>query len=212
MQIIRKAKFSQPRSGFKMGMAMRYADFMRAAKGTFIFDMRDAATGEQLHYFEKDNIITLDAGILAAILFKDPDSRTHGINMLAIGTGASGAVLSPDAPDSRQRKLNAEVARKAFVSTVFRDAGGNAVSIPTNVVDFTCTYGEAEAVGPLNEMCLFSTISANPLTLNLNPDTFPARLLTRDLTLYDVAANYLTFPVVSKPSTAVLSITWRLTF
>lgn len=212
MQIIRKARFSKPGSGFKMGMAMRHSDFMRAAKGEFIFDMRDAKTGEQLHYFEKKNIITLDAGILAAILFKDPDSRSRGLYMLAIGTGATGAVLSPDAPSSGQRKLNAEVARKAFVSTTFRDAGGNAVAIPTNVVDFAVVYGEAEAVGPLNEMGLISPISDNPLSTSPNPDTYPARLLTRDLTLYDILANYLTFGVIVKPSTATLAITWRLTF
>lgn len=215
MQIIRKARFSRPGSGHKMGLALRYADgaITRQAKGTFILDMRDARTGEQLHYFEKDNIITLDAGILAAILFKDPDSRDRGVYMLAIGTGATGALLSPDAPSSSQRKLNAEIARKSFVSTTFCDAGGNAVSIPTNVVDFTTTYSEAEAVGPLNEMGLISPISDNPLTTsNQNPDVFPARLLTRDLTLYDILVNYLTFSVVSKPSTAILTITWRLTF
>jgi hypothetical protein len=214
MQILRKARFSRPRSGHKMGLALRYADagVTRDAEGTFIFDMRDASTGEQLHYFEKKNIITLDAGILAAILFKDNASRDRGIYMLAVGTGATGALLSPDAPSASQRKLNAEVARKAFVTTTFRDSGGNAVSIPTNVVDFTTTYAEAEAVGPLNEMGLISPISDNPLVTNPNPDTFPARLLTRDLTLYDILVNYLTFAVVSKPSTAILTITWRLTF
>jgi hypothetical protein len=83
-------------------------------------------------------VITLDAGILAAILFRDPSSR-FGVYMLAVGTGATGAILSPDAPDARQRKLNAEIARKPFSSTTFRDASGNAVAIPTNIVDYTCT-------------------------------------------------------------------------
>ena len=31
-----------------------YQDKMLTAKGKFIFDMRDAKTGEQLAYFEKD--------------------------------------------------------------------------------------------------------------------------------------------------------------
>lgn len=185
---------------------------MGMAKGVFIFDMRDALTGEQLVYWERPQIITLDAGIMAARLFKDPAEPAHGLNMLAVGTGATGALLSPNAPDNRQRKLNAEIGRKAFTSTAFRDSLGNAVAYPTNIVDFTTTFGEAEAVGPLNEMGLVSTISANAAILNPNPNTFPTRDTTVDLADYDVLINYLTYAVVSKPSTAVLTITWRLSF
>ena len=194
-----------------MGMNMTFEDKFQEATGEFIFEMRDEKTGELLHYFRKKNIITLDAGILSAILMKDKDSRDYGIYMLAIGSGATGALLSPDAPSASQRSLNAEIERKAFASTTFRDASGNAVAIPTNIVDYTCTYGAAEAVGPLNEMSVISPISANPLVTNANPDVYPARDVTRDLTLYDILANYLTFSVVSKPSTAVLTLTWRLT-
>lgn len=185
---------------------------MGTAKGVFIVDMRDARTGEQLVYWERPQIITLDAGVMAARLFKDPSEPAHGINMLAVGTGATGALLSPNAPDNRQRKLNAEIARKAFTSTTFRDSLGNAVAYPTNIVDFTTTFGEAEAVGPLNEMGLVSTISSNPSILNPNPNTFPTRDTTVDLSDYDVLINYLTFACLAKPSTAVLTITWRLTF
>ena len=52
----------------------------------------------------------------------------------------------------------------------------------------------------------------NPLVLNPVPSVFPAYDPTVDLTLFDVEVNYLTFSVVSKPSTSVLTITWRLTF
>jgi len=184
----------------------------REVRGDVFLEMRDARTGELLHKWEKRNLIVLDAGILAARLFKDPDEPAHGLNMLAVGTGATGALLGPDAPDARQRSLNAEIERKAFSTTVFRDGSGNAVSIPTNIVDFTTTFGEAEAVGPLNEMGLLSTISDNPGTKNPNPDVFPTRDTTRDLTQYDTLVNYLTFPVVSKASTAILTLTWRLSF
>jgi hypothetical protein len=213
--MLKTDRMTRPGSGYKFGVSATHSDTLalaNKAEGTFIFDMRDAKTGERLHYFERKNVITLDAGIHAARLFKDPTEPTNGINMLAVGTGATGALLSPDAPDPRQRKLNAEIARKAFSSTTFRDAGGNAVAIPTNVVDFTTTYGEAEAVGPLNEMGVISTISDNPLVLNPSPDTFPTRTLTLDISLYDVQVNYLSFAVVTKPSTAILTITWRLTF
>jgi hypothetical protein len=158
------------------------------------------------------NVITYDAGILAAILLRDPASRSNGMNMLAVGTGATGALLSPDAPDPRQRKLNAELSRKSFLTTTFRDGSGNAVAIPTNIVDFTCTFDEGEAVGPLNEMGILSTISGNPLIKNQNPNTFPTRDTTVDLSNYDILVNYLTFSVLSIPATARLSITWRITF
>jgi len=213
--MIKTDRMTRARDGYKFGLTTTHADaFLKGVprEGTFIFEMTDARTGERLHYFEKKNIITLDAGILAAILFSDPDARTHGIYMLAVGTGATGSVLSPNAPDARQRKLNAEIARKAFSSWTFRDAGGNAVSIPTNVVDFTTVFGEAEAVGPLTEMGLLSPISSNPLSKADNPDIFPNRTLTLDLGLYDILVNYLTYGAIVKPSTAVLSITWRLTF
>jgi hypothetical protein len=213
--MFKKDRFSQPREGFKMGAQLQYAEnwqLPQLAKGEFILEMHDAATGELLHYFQKKNIITLDAGIQAARYFKDKDEPANSANMLAIGTGATGALLSPDAPDSRQRKLNAEIARKAFSSTTFRDTSGNAVAIPTNIVDFTTSYGEGEAVGPLTEMGIVSTISSNPLITNPNPNVFPTRDTSLDLSQYDVLINYLTFPVVTKPSTAVLTITWRLSF
>lgn len=185
------------------------------AKGTFIIEMRDAETGEILQSLERDNIITLDAGILAARLFRnslDPSStQSNGITMLAVGTGATGNLLSPDKAQKGQRKLNAEVARKTFTST-YRNGEGTAVSYPTNIVDFTTTFGESEAVGPLNEMGLMSTASLNPVVQNPIDNGPTDYDPTIDVTERDILVNYLTFPVISKPATAVLAITWRLTF
>ena len=215
--MIKIDQMNRARDGYKLGLTTTqpYPEaFIQGVprEGTLILEMTDAKTGKQLHYFEKKNIITQDASILANILFSDKDSRDRGIYMLAIGTGATGSLLSPDAPDSRQRRLNAEIARKAFSSHTYRDAGGNAVSIPTNVSDYTTTFGEAEAVGPLNEMGLISPISDNPLSSSPSPDVFPTRTLTLDLGLYDILINYLSFGVIVKPSTAILTITWRLTY
>ena len=209
-----KERFKRSRDGVNMGFELRHTDLagLSQAKGEVFITLTDGKTGDVLQEIHKPNVITADASILAAILFRDPDSRDNGANMLAVGTGATGSLLSPNAPDPAQRKLNTEIARKPWSTTVFRDSGGNAVAIPTNVVDFTCTYDESEAVGPLNEMGILSTISDNPLTLNPNPDAYPTRDLTRDLTLYDILVNYLTFPVISKPATARLTITWRITF
>jgi hypothetical protein len=196
----------------RMGLHLPYADRKSKVIGEVFFDMRDAKTNTVLFTDYRKNVITYDASILVAILTRDPTSRTNGINMLGVGTGATGAILSPDAPDPRQRKLNGEIARKPFSSTTFRDGSGNAVAIPTNIVDYTCTLSESEAVGPLNELGLLSTISNNPLVLNPNPDAFPTRDTTVDLSLYDILFSYLTFAVISKPSTATLAITYRITY
>jgi len=194
-----------------MAFHFHYADPAPGQKiGEVFFHAWDAKTGRTLHKFHKRNLITHDAGILAAILLKDPSSRTNGINMLAVGTGATGALLSPDAPDKAQRKLNAEIARKAFSSVVYRDTDGAAVSYPTNIVDYTVSFGEGEAVGPLNEMGLLSTISSNVAVKNHNPDTYPTRDTTVDLTNYDILANYLTHGVVTIAATARFGVTWRI--
>lgn len=193
-----------------MGMAQEDSWVSKPPVGVFIFDMRDGQTGEQLHYFEKKNIITLDAGIAAAAHFKG--DLTGGLKMLAVGTGATGALLSPDAPQASQRALNNEIERKAFASTTYRNSDGVAVSYPTNIVDYTVTFAESEAVGALNEMGLLVPASINPSVKNpiLNgPTDYDASIDVRD---FDLMVNYLTFAVVSKPATAVLSITWRLTF
>jgi len=195
-----------------LGLHLPHAANMVAMQGEVFMEMRDGSTGELLHSDHRKNVITLDASILVAMLARNPSSRNYGVYMLAVGTGATGALLSPDAPDPKQRKLNGEIARKAFSSTTFRDGSGNAVAIPTNIVDFTCTFSESEAVGPLNEMGLISPISANPLVTNPNPNAYPTRDTTVDLSLYDILVNYITVSVISKPSTATLSITWRITF
>jgi len=205
------------RTGFKIGMGNRYAEpSMLTIRGHVFFEMRDACTGELQLQRDQENVVTLDAGLLVARLMKDPNEPAHGINMLGVGTGALGAVLNPDAPSNEQRRLNNEIARKPFSETTFRDANGAAVAIPTNVVDFTTIYGQSEAVGPLNEMGLLSTISDNTGVINNNPNDAgqggQAYDPTIDVTDYDELVNYLTFSVISKPATSILTITWRLTF
>jgi hypothetical protein len=215
MANIMRDRFNRPGETANVGLALSQAALLginEKAKGEVFIRMVDAESGDLLHEEHKENVITADASILAAMLFKDPTTRPLGANMLSVGTGATGALLSPDAPDPDQRKLNAELSRKPWSSSTFRDASGNAVAIPTNIVDFTATFDEAEAVGPLNEMGITATISSNPLVLNPNPNTYPVRDVTVDLTLYDILVNYLTFSVITKPSTARLTITWRITF
>lgn len=210
-------KLQKARTGFKVGMGHRYGEpSVFNVHGRVFFEMRDARSGKLQFDHQQDNVVTLDASLLVAALVKDPNEPAHGINMLSVGTGALGAVLNPDAPSNQQRRLNNEVARKTFSETTFRDANGAAVAIRTNVVDFTTIFGESEAVGPLNEMGLMSTISDNNGVQNLNPNFAGQGGQPYDPTVdtsnYDVLCNYLTFSVISKPATSILTITWRLSF
>lgn len=215
--MLKRDYIRRARTGVKLGLKAKYED--RApliARGDVFFDLRDARTKEPISVWEKKNIIVLDAGILLARLCRDPSEPAHGINMLAVGTGALGNLLNPDAPPIQQRSLNNEIARKGFSSITFRDGNGVASANPTHVLDFTTIFSESEAVGPLNEMALLSTVSGNPAITNPNPNLagqggqpYDPSI---DVTLYDMEVNYLTFAVISKPATSILSITWRLTF
>lgn len=212
--MIKQERFSLPKEGIKMSSQSLYMEPQRvlsSAKGSFIIEMKDSETGEILYRLEKDNVITLDAGVLAAILFANRNT-TRGLYMLAVGTGATGDLLAPDAPDPRQRGLNAEIARKTFSGVQYRKADGTVSPVPTNVADFTTSFGSGEAVGPLNEMGLVSPLSENPLVTNPIGAVFPTYDPEVDLLEFDILVNYLTFGVITKPATAILTITWRLTF
>lgn len=174
-------------------------------KGAVKVTLKDES-GERI-VLEKNNIYTLDGGVLASMLFS---GLSRAPNVLGVGTGASGSASSPDSPDARQRKLNTELTRKEFSSVVFRDSAGAISAVPTNVLDFTTVFESGEAVGGLNEMGIISAI--NVAAINAPTDTFPNRDTTSDLTSLDVLVNYLSFPVINKPSGATLAITWRLTF
>lgn len=202
----------------KLGLSTAYRDNLPvpvALRGEVFLSLQDPS-GNPIQTWHKKNIITFDASLLVARLCRDPLEPAHGINMLAVGTGALGPILSPDAMPKEQRRLNNEIARKAFSSVTFRDGNGAASAIPTKVVDFTCVFGQGEAVGPLNEMGLMSTISDNVAIQNLNPN-FAGQGgqpydPTVDVTQYDMLFNALSFPVVSKAVNSILTITWRITF
>lgn len=212
-------RVNRPQEALKMGFDFGHSDGVMSLRGTYIIHLTDADTGKVLDHREQKNIVTLDGGILVAILLASGASPTAfyqgGLTMLAVGTGATGPLLNPDAPDPRQRRLNSELARKPFSSVQFRSSTGAAVSHPTNVVDFTTTFGASEAVGPLNEMGLIRATSANPLVTNPVPAVFPAYAPTINLNPapaapLDILGNYTVFSVVSKPANSLLTITWRL--
>jgi len=169
---------------------------------------------------DKTNVYTLDGGVLASILFSNNlgASHTRFINVLSVGSGASGSSLSPDIADYRQRKIEVPIFKKGFSSVYYRtpegaiseDGQGN--PIPTHIVDFTTTFEASEANGSLTEMGLMSALNTDSTTFTQPNDNFPSRDTTLDLLSTDILVNYLTFPVINKPNGAVLAITWRLTF
>jgi len=188
-----------------------------------VFGVLIHADGSEEVVLDKSNIYTLDGGVLAALLFSG-DARARAIDMLGVGTGASGNAQSPDVADNRQRRLQTPLYRKEFSTPIFRTSSGaiseddDGNSIPTNIVDFTTTFEASEAVGALTEMGLLSTSSGvegsvfDPVQESGSDVVFPSRDTTIDITEYDVLVNYLTFPVINKPNGSVLAITWRLTF
>ena len=117
-----------------------------------------------------------------------------GILTLAVGTGDPGWDLqNPPAETANQTILESELTRKTFASKTYVDGAGNPTVTRTNVVDFTTTFLEAEAVGPLVEMGLFGGTGATAT----NGGTM---------------INYKTLAVLNKSATSKLTIVWRLTF
>jgi hypothetical protein len=183
-------------------------------RGDVFMTLRDAKSGEVLDYREVRNLIVKDASILIARLVKDNAEPPKGAYVLAVGTGNVGwDPMSPPAATNTQRALYSELTRKTFSSTQFVDGGGIPVGYPTNVVDFTTTFTESEAVGPLVEMgILGGNISTNLAVRNPVSPPNGAYDPTVDLTTKETMVNYLTFPVINKPATSTFELTWRLTF
>lgn len=198
-----------PRDQVRMTLGGLYQESADLPAGVVFIKLVDARTGRVLHEEQRKNIVTRDTGILQAIQGR---GGARYPSMLAIGTGATGNLLSPDAATNTQRALNNEITRKAFSQVTYRNGDGIAVSYPTNIVDYTTTFAESEAVGALNEMGLIAPYSSNPSTRNpiLNgPSDYDS---TIDVTGKDLLVNYLTFGVITKPNTAILLLTWRLTY
>lgn len=182
-------------------------------RGDVFITMRDGKTGDIQEEREHRNLVVKDASILIARLVKNSQEPPFGAYVLAVGTGDVGWGSPPPAPTATQRALYSELTRKTFSSTAFIDGSGAPTAIPTNVVDFTCTFSEAEAVGPLSEMgILGGNISTSMATRNpVSPPNGPYSPAV-DLTTKETMLNYLSFLVINKPPTSSLTIVWRLSF
>jgi hypothetical protein len=205
------------KAGSALRGALRFRQEERVGciiRGDVFCTLRDARTKEVQEKREFRNLIVKDASILVARLMKDSQEPPHSIYVLAVGTGDTGwNPMSPPAPTNTQRSLYSELTRKTFSNTQFVDPTGVPVGYPTNVVDYTTTFVESEAVGPLVEMGLIGGDISTNLSIR-NPVTPPNGPYdpTVDLTTRETLLNYYTFAVWNKPATSELEIVWRLTY
>ena len=142
-----------------LGLHVRENDTCRSILfGIIFWELRDGKTGELQDSGCWENTVTLDASILVARLMKSTPTPNvseprFGCYALAVGTGDVGWDLqNPPVATVSQRSLYNEIARKQLQVSEYVDAEGTISGIPTNIIDFTTTYSESEAVGPLVEM------------------------------------------------------------
>lgn len=187
--------------------------------GEVFWELRDGRTGDLQDSGSFRNVVTRDASILVARLMKSPGTPnlsepSFGVFALAVGTGDVGwDPLNPPAATITQRSLYNELARKQISVSDFIDSEGSISGIPTNVVDFTTTFSESEAVGALTEMGLLGgDVDTNLAVTNPILPANGSYDATVDVVGKDMLVNYKTFPVINKPATSTLTWTWRLTF
>jgi hypothetical protein len=206
-------------AGPRYNMKMHESDAgLSIFKGEVFWVLRDGKTGRIQDEGHIPNIVTIDAGILVARMMKTPSAVPNvcepnfGIFALAVGTGDGGwDPLDPPAATNTQRSLYSELARKQIASSDFIDSGGGISGIPTNVVDYTTTFSESEAVGALVEMGLLGgDVDTNMSITNPILPANGAYDPTVDVVGKDILVNYLTFPVINKPPTSTLTWTWRI--
>lgn len=177
------------------GFRIKHEEHMHRMTGEWWIKLSDRS-GKCIEERHGKNIIVNTAGILIARLIKDNNEPDGGITYLAVGTGGSGWNLqNPPQPTVTQTALESEIARKAFTTNdvAFVDpTTGDHVVYPTNVVDFTATFAETEAVGPLVEMGLFGGDAT-------------------ELADSGTEMNYRTFPVINKTNSMTLTIVFRIT-
>lgn len=176
----------------KVGLSTNHKERFFGLRGELILKAYDGGT--LVREYKHSNIIVNTASILIARLLKDNEEPTNGISYLAVGSGSgSWDLFDPPAPTTSQTRLENEFYRKAIdLSTFVHPETGEPTTVYTNIVDYSVTFGEAEAVGPIVEMGLFG----GDATSELNSGTM---------------VNWRTFPVINKTSTMTLTVIFRIT-
>ena len=189
-----------------IGLGIKYEDSRNrnGMKGEFFITLNHQDGREEKHHFK--NVIVDSASLLIARLLADgqtsidPSGPSHGIRVLAVGTGdPNWNPSNPPEATANQTKLNAELARKRFSNVTFikTDGSGLPASQVTNIVDYQTVFSESEAVGPIVELGLFGGGFGNE---NVDTTANSGTLI-----------NFRTIAVINKPSTATLSIIFRIT-
>jgi hypothetical protein len=189
----------------KMGMGLTYEDkSSKKIKGEFFITLsHNNGVEEKFHY---RNVIVDTASLLISRLLADgqtsidPSGPSHGIRVLAVGTGNTAwDPNNPPEATSNQKKLEAELARKRFANVTFirTDGSGLPANEVTNIIDFQTVFSESEAVGPIVELGLFGGGDGS-----VSIDTTAGS---------GIMVNYRTLPVINKPNTATMSIIFRIT-
>lgn len=173
-------------------VGLTFKEETREPKGELFLRLYEK--GKLIHYYHEHNIIVNSASILIARLLKNSQEPTAGISYLAVGSGnASWDPFDPPSPTTSQYLLENEFDRKAIDLTTFVDPEtGEPVETETNIVDYSCTMGEADAVGPIMELGLFG----GDATATINSGT---------------QINWRTFPVINKTNSMTLTIIFRIT-
>jgi len=178
--------------GMLFGSALRYQEEGPKVKGHLTIHLYEG--GKEIYSYEKHNIIVNSASILIAQLLKDNTEPDNGISYLGVGSGSGGwDPFDPPAPTTSQTQLENEFSRKSIDLKSFVDPDtGEPTTTPTNIVDYSVTFGEAEAVGPIMELALFG----GDATSSLNSGTM---------------VNWRTFPVINKTNSMIMTIIFRIT-
>jgi hypothetical protein len=187
-----KEKIQRFFNRMRVSPALSYEEQSAGLKGELI--LKAYEDGKEVHSYRHSNIIVNTASILIARLLKDNSEPTNGISYLAVGSGnVSWQLLDPPAPTTSQTRLENEFYRKAIDLATFVDPDtGEPTETQTNIVDYSVSFGEAEAVGPIMELALFG----GDATTESNSGTM---------------VNWRTFPVISKTNTMTLTVIFRIT-
>jgi len=190
-----KENFHRVRNLMHLGCSIKEKENLRGLRGELTLKVYDTSQNGKLVYeYHQSNIIVNTASILIARLLKDNDEPDKGISYLGVGSGnAEWDLFDPPAPTTSQTRLENEFARKAIdLATFVHPESGEPTTVYTNIVDYSVSFGEGEAVGPIVEMGLFG----GEATAELNTGTM---------------VNWRTFPVINKTSTMTLTVIFRIT-
>ena len=155
------------------------------------YKLPKASISKEMHV---KNLIVSKASTLMAKRMLPGASWGDGINYLELGTGVgSGTTQIPQAEVLGQVALRVPLARKAITSWTYLDINGNPIGSESNVLQFTTTFIETEAIGAIVEMGL----SGGLATVALGSGYM---------------FNYKTFAVWNKDNTLKLTVVWKLTF